>query len=117
MIKKVGLFTPFAILVIMGLLTNEKFYKLAGMNMQEAGYLGINNTFILFPIIFLIYGIYCARCGTDALFPVIATFILYMIIVVTSYIKYIQFSLCLISVNVFLVSYFIMRMHLNQKRI
>lgn len=117
MIKKIGLFTPFAILVVMGLLTHEKFYKLVGMNMQEAGYLGINNTFVLFPIIFLIYGIHCAMCGKDALFSVIATFILYMIIIVNSYMKYIQFSLCLISVNIFLISYFIMRMHLNQKRI
>lgn len=117
MIKRIGLFAPFAILVIMGLLTNEKFYKLAGMDMQEAGYLGINNTFILFPIIFLIYGIYCAICEKDALFPVVITFILYMIIIVKSYMKYIQFSLCLISINIFLISYFIMRIHLNQKRI
>ncbi|WMT81115.1 hypothetical protein TEMA_14470 [Terrisporobacter mayombei] len=117
MIKRIGLFTPFAILVIMGLLTHEKFYKLAGMNMQEAGYLGIINTFILFPIVFLIYGLYCAVCGKDALFSVIATFILYMFIIFKSYVKYIQFSLCLISINIFLISYFIMRMHLNQKRI
>lgn len=116
MIKKIGLYTPFAILVIMGFLTQEKFYKLAGMNMMEAGYLGVNNTLIIFPIVFLIYGIYCALCGKDALFSVIATFILYMFIIVEYYVKYIQFSLCLISINIFLISYFIMRIHLNQKK-
>ena len=117
MIKKIGLFTPFIIVLIMGLLKIENFYKLLGVNIADSGYLGIANIFIIFPIIFLVYGIYCATCGKDALFPVIATFTLYMIIIVRSYVKYIHFSVCFMSVNIFLVSYFIMRMYVRQKKI
>ena len=116
MIKKVGLFIPFTIILIMGLFTIENFYKMVGMDIIDAGYLGIGNILVIFPIMFLIYGIYCAKYGKNALISVIATFSLYMILIIRFYAKYIQFSLCFMSINIFLVSYFMMRMHLKHKK-
>ena len=115
MIKKIRLFTPFVVLVVMKLLTIEKFHKFLGLNVLESKYLGIIKTLILFPIMFIIYGVYCATCGIDALLPAISTLILYIVIVVTSYMKYILFSLCMISIYSFFISYFMMRIYVKQK--
>ena len=70
----------------MELLTIEKIYTFIGMDMVRAGQLGITNTFFIFPLIFFIYGIYCSKCGKEAILPIIITFILFIIIIVSFYI-------------------------------
>ena len=77
--KKVGLFIPFIILIIMELLTIEKIYTFIGMDMVRAGHLGITNTFFIFPLIFFI--------------------------IVSFYMKFISLELCLISVPTFVIGF------------
>ena len=103
--KEVGLFIPFIILIIMELLTIEKIYTFIGMDMVRAGQLGITNTFFIFPLIFFIYGIYCSKCGKEAILPIIITFILFIIIIVSFYMKFISLELCLISVPTFVIGF------------
>lgn len=114
MTKRLSLFIPFAILVVMELLTFENIYTLAGMDMLEAGYLGIQNVFFIFPIMFLIYGIYCGRYAKESILSIVITFIMFMIIVLTSYVKFIALELCLISVPIFISAFLITKIISNK---
>lgn len=108
--KKAVSFIPFAILVIMELLTIEPIYKSMGMDIIDAGYLGINNVFLLFPIMFCIYGICCAKYKDIPKSSIIMTFILFIIIVVTFYMEFIEWTLCLISIPIFLGAFFLTKL-------
>ena len=113
MIKKIGLYGPSIVLLIMLLLTFESVYTLFGIDMADSGYIGIGNIFVIFPIMFFIYGIVCAIFKKDSIYSIIINFILFMIIVFTSYIKFIELKICMISIVIFIISFITSKYILN----